>query len=225
MCPAVAAARDEVGRAGCQRRKGHGRMIGGIIMLRQVMRGSAVVRWWTSPLSCAACARSMSGGHLADTAGLPEPVRVGDTKAMERTFEAEDVATFAKLSGDTNPLHASVAEAAREGGRAGRFGFPVVHGALINSVVSAVIGTQLPGPGSVYLSQELHFPAPLRVGVPFTTRVTVASIEKRRPVMRCDTLCTDVDGAVVLSGHVDVVVPLSVIRAARRAASDTAARE
>lgn len=86
---------------------------------------------------------------------------VGEEASLERTFTQQDVDHFARLSGDTNPVHLDEAYAIGT-----RFHGRIVHGALVASLISAVLGTKLPGPGAIYASQVIKFKAPIRVGDP-----------------------------------------------------------
>ena len=111
------------------------------------------------------------GQHRCHTSGVDAPCRPGAVFDLSRTFSAADVRSFAAVSGDANPLH-------REGNVAAesRFEQPVVHGMLIASLFSAIIGNAFPG--SIYLSQTLRFVAPVPVGSTVTARVTVLKIKK-----------------------------------------------
>ena len=94
---------------------------------------------------------------------------VGEEARFIRTFTQEDVQTFSKLSGDTNPIHLDENYA-----RQTRFGGRIIHGMLVASLISSALGTILPGPGCVYASQQLSFRAPARIGERLTARVRVS---------------------------------------------------
>jgi len=100
---------------------------------------------------------------------------VGEEASFSRTFTQEDVEIFSRLSGDTNPVHLDENYA-----RETRFQGRIIHGLLVASLISSVLGTKLPGPGSVYLSQQLSFRAPARVGERLTARVRVADWDETR---------------------------------------------
>jgi len=144
----------------------------------------------------------MSVPELATAPGDPTgaQVVVGMTAVSERALTEADVAQFAALSGDRNPVHLDEGYA-----RATPFGGRVAHGMLSASFVSAVIAMQLPGPGSVYLSQTLSFRAPVRIGDTVVTEVTVTHVqpERRRAVLR--TVCR-VGARVVLEGEAVVLI-------------------
>ncbi len=130
-----------------------------------------------------------------------EKLHVGMTASLERTVAPDDVERFAEVTGDSNPLHFDAEFAATT-----VFGAPIAHGILSAGYISAVIGTRLPGPGTIYLSQQLRFRAPVRIGDTVTARVTVAAVDRARRRVRLDTACV-VGDAVVLDGEALVLVP------------------
>ncbi len=129
-----------------------------------------------------------------------EDLSVGMTDIFSKTVTEADVTLFAGLSGDTNPLHLD-ADFASKTMFAGR----ITHGMLTAAFISTVLGTRLPGPGCVYLSQNLRFKGPVRVGDTVEARVSVKEIieEKKRVVF--DTTCS-VGGKVVLDGEATLMV-------------------
>ncbi len=126
---------------------------------------------------------------------------VGDTASVTRTFSREDVEAFARISGDDNPAHVDDGYVGVTG-RRGR----LVHGVLEAGLISAVVGTRLPGPGTLYLSQSLKWLAAVRPGEELTATVTVAEVivEKNRLVL--DTVVTRA-GEPVLTGQALVMPP------------------
>lgn len=130
-----------------------------------------------------------------------EDISLGMTALYTRTITDADIVLFAGISGDHNPLHLDD-EFARDSMFEGR----VAHGLLTASLISAVLGTKLPGPGAVYISQSLNFRAPVRIGDTVEARATVREIapEKRRVTL--DTVCT-VGETVVVDGNAVVMVP------------------
>jgi acyl dehydratase len=94
--------------------------------------------------------------------------KVGDEATISRTFTQEDVEAFSKLSGDNNPVHLD-----EEYAKQTRFGGRIIHGMLVSSLISCALATVLPGPGSIYLNQQLSFRAPARVGERLTAKVRV----------------------------------------------------
>jgi 3-hydroxybutyryl-CoA dehydratase len=130
-----------------------------------------------------------------------EDLRVGMRETLMKTVMNEDVIGFANLSGDHNPIHLSEHFA-----RKTRFGERIAHGLYTASLISAVLGMYLPGPGAVYLSQTLNFRGPVRIGDVVTISVEVAELvpEGRRVLLRCECL---VDNKLVLDGEARVSVP------------------
>jgi len=130
-----------------------------------------------------------------------EDLKVGMSAMFGKTVTEADIAAFAGVSGDTNPIHL-------HGGFAQttRFGQRIAHGMLTASLVSALLGTRLPGPGAVYLSQTLNFLAPVKIGDVVTARVEVAELvpERRRARLFCECL---VDGKAVMEGEAWVAMP------------------
>jgi 3-hydroxybutyryl-CoA dehydratase len=130
-----------------------------------------------------------------------DDLEVGMSETLSKTVAASDVVGFAQVTGDRNPIHLSEHFAART-----QFKKRIAHGLYTASLISAVLGTRLPGPGAVYISQTLNFHAPVKIGDTVEVAVTVAELiaEKRRARLSC--VCT-VDGAVVLDGEALVKVP------------------
>jgi 3-hydroxybutyryl-CoA dehydratase len=100
---------------------------------------------------------------------------VGEEATFSRTFTQEEVLTFSVLSGDTNPVHLD-----EDYARGTRFGGRIIHGLLVASLISSALGTKLPGPGCIYLSQQLSFRAPARVGERLTARVRITDWDAAR---------------------------------------------
>jgi len=129
-----------------------------------------------------------------------EDLKPGMSAVFAKTVTETDIGLFAGVSGDTNPVHLN-----QEFAAATPFGGRIAHGILTASFVSAVIGTKLPGPGCIYVSQSLRFKAPVKPGDTVQAKVTVREIvvEKARVVL--DTVCT-VAGKPVLDGEAVVLV-------------------
>jgi 3-hydroxybutyryl-CoA dehydratase len=126
---------------------------------------------------------------------------VGDSAALTKVFSEEYVSTFGRLSGDANPLHADPSFAART-----RFGRPIAQGMLVAALISGVIGTRLPGPGSVYIRQSLEFLAPVYLGDEITARVTVVDVRKDKPIATLQTECINDRGEKVISGEAVILI-------------------
>lgn len=130
-----------------------------------------------------------------------EDLAVGRTEIWSKTVQSSDVVGFAEVSGDRNPIHLSEHFAART-----PFKSRIAHGLYTASLISAVLGTRLPGPGAIYLSQTLNFRAPVRIGD--TVDVTVEVVELMEKGNRARLACTcSVAGDVVLDGEAIVKVP------------------
>ena len=128
-------------------------------------------------------------------------LRVGDTASRTTTITDEMIRTFAELSGDGNPLHLDDDFAART-----RFGRRIAHGMIPAGFISALIANDLPGPGTIYLGQELKFRAPVFPGDEITTTVEVAKIREDKPILTLATSCTNAEGTVVLEGEAVVML-------------------
>lgn len=130
-----------------------------------------------------------------------EDLELGMSAAVSRTVSEADILMFAGVSGDTNPVHLDQEFAAST-----MFGGRIAHGMLSAGLISAVFGTRLPGPGCIYLSQNLKFKAPVKIGDTVVARVTVKELkaEKRRAVF--STVCT-VGASVVLDGEAELLIP------------------
>jgi 3-hydroxybutyryl-CoA dehydratase len=137
--------------------------------------------------------------HGFDDLGL------GQTATLTRIVTAADVAAFAALSGDVNPIHLDDAYAAST-----RFGGRIAHGLFTASLVSTLLGTRLPGPGAIYIGQTLRFLAPVRIGA--RLEVTVEVVELVRAGRRCRLACrVAADGVPVLEGEAEVMVPAKAV--------------
>lgn len=131
-----------------------------------------------------------------------EDLAIGMTAVFGKTITEADLVMFAGVSGDTNPLHLDEEFASRT-----RFGGRIVHGMLTASLISTLIGTKLPGPGCIYISQDLKFRAPVRVGDTVETRATITEVEPERRRVELKTECT-VKGKTVLDGTAKIMVPI-----------------
>lgn len=128
-------------------------------------------------------------------------LKVGDTASLTRKVTEADVGAFADLTGDHNPLHLDDGYAATT-----RFGRRIAHGMFSASLMSAVIGNELPGTGSIYLSQTLNFLAPVHLGDTVTARVTVKKIRDEKPIVTLETVCENQRGETIIKGEAAVLV-------------------
>jgi 3-hydroxybutyryl-CoA dehydratase len=130
-----------------------------------------------------------------------EDLSVGMAERLTKTVASSDVVGFAEVTGDRNPIHLSEHFAAKT-----PFGTRIAHGLYTASLISAVLGTRLPGPGAVYISQTLNFRAPVKIGDTIEVSVAVAELmpEKFRARLACTCM---VDNEIVLDGEAWVKVP------------------
>ena len=120
----------------------------------------------------------------------------GDRAELTRVVEHSDIASFVDAIGDHNPVHSDAAYAAST-----PFGEPIAPGIFTAGLISAVIGTRLPGPGAIYLSQSLKFVKPVMAGDRITARVEVVEVLRERNRLRMQTVCVNQRGEEVLSGE------------------------
>jgi 3-hydroxybutyryl-CoA dehydratase len=130
-----------------------------------------------------------------------EDLSLGMTETYLKTVKASDVVGFAEITGDRNPIHLSEHFAAKT-----PFKSRIAHGLYTAGLISAVIGTRLPGPGAIYLSQTLYFRAPVKIGDVVEAMVRVAELTERGFRARLVCTCT-VKEKIVLEGEAMVKVP------------------
>lgn len=130
------------------------------------------------------------------------PLEIGARASRTKTITDEDVRAFAQASGDTNPVHLDDTYAA-----ATRFGRRIAHGMLTASVISAILGNDLPGHGTIYLGQELKFRAPVYIGDTITVTVELVRYRAEKRIATFSTTCVNQDGTLVLEGEAVVIAP------------------
>jgi 3-hydroxybutyryl-CoA dehydratase len=130
-----------------------------------------------------------------------EDLTVGQSARFAKTITEADILMFAAVSGDTNPVHLDAEAAA-----ASMFKERIAHGMLSAGLISAVLGTKLPGPGTVYLAQNLKFRAPVKIGDTVTAVVEVTALDAARKRATLSTTCL-VGGKPVIEGEAVVMVP------------------
>jgi 3-hydroxybutyryl-CoA dehydratase len=128
-------------------------------------------------------------------------ISVGARASLTRVISDADITAFAELTGDSNPLHVDDAFAARS-----RFGRRIAHGLLSAGLISAVLGTKLPGPGAIYLQQAFRFQRPVYPGDTVTATVEVTAYRDDRRIATLRTTCVDQRGETVLDGEAVVVL-------------------
>jgi len=129
-------------------------------------------------------------------------LNIGDKNSFEKTISESDVYLYAGITGDLNPAHINEREAATT-----MFKGRIAHGMLTAGLVSAVLGMKLPGPGTIYLGQELKFTAPVRFGDTIKAEVEVIEKFDEKNIMKLSTTCTNQAGVVVLKGVATVMPP------------------
>ncbi|CAN7594140.1 bifunctional enoyl-CoA hydratase/phosphate acetyltransferase [Trinickia sp. LjRoot230] len=135
-----------------------------------------------------------------------DDLAVGESASITRTADRDDIALFAAVSGDVNPAHLDAAFAAQD-----VFGHVVVHGMWTGALISAVLGTKLPGPGTIYLEQTFEFKRPVVPGDTITATVTVRTKQPQKHIVVLDTCCTNQNAETVLRGKATVIAPTSPI--------------
>ena len=130
-----------------------------------------------------------------------EELRVGMSATYAKTITEADIVLFAAVSGDNNAIHTNEEFAA-----ATIFKGRIAHGMLSAAYISAVIGTRLPGPGAIYLSQSLRFRRPVKIGDPVTAIVTVKALDPAKGHATLETVC-QVNGKTVVDGEAVIMVP------------------
>jgi acyl dehydratase len=135
--------------------------------------------------------------------GLPiDAIAVGDSAEIIRRAGDEDIAGFVEAVGDYNPVHSDPGYAATT-----VFREPIAPGIWTAGLISAVIGTRLPGPGAIYLSQDLKFLKPVKLGDVIRARVEVLETNREKNRMRLRTVCSNQRGEDVLTGEALVMPP------------------
>lgn len=129
-------------------------------------------------------------------------LKIGDKEFVQKTISETDIYLYAGITGDLNPAHINE-EYAKNTFFKGR----IAHGMLTAGLISAVIGTKLPGPGTIYLAQELKFTAPVRIGDTIKAEAEIAEINTEKNIVKIKTTCTNQHGDVVLTGIATVKPP------------------
>lgn len=131
-----------------------------------------------------------------------DEMKLGQKAYVEKTISETDVYLYAGITGDFNPAHVNQVEAEKS-----MFKGRIAHGMLSAGLISAVLGTQLPGPGTIYLGQELKFTAPVRIGDTIKAEVEVIEITLEKNRIKLRTTCYNQDGKIVIDGTATVMPP------------------
>ena len=131
-----------------------------------------------------------------------DTINIGDSASVSKTVTETDVYLFAGITGDLNPAHTNEVAASKT-----MFGGRIAHGMLSAGFISAVLGMQLPGPGTIYLGQELKFTKPVRIGDTVTATCTVVEKDDAKNRLKLETICTNQDGDIVVKGMATVMPP------------------
>ncbi len=131
-----------------------------------------------------------------------DELEVGEFSEFSKTISESDVYLYAGITGDFNPAHIN-----EEYAKKTFFETRIAHGMLPAGFISAILGTKLPGPGTIYLKQELKFLAPVRMGDTITARVEITGIDKGKKKVTLKTTCVNQDGKTVLDGEAIVSPP------------------
>lgn len=121
---------------------------------------------------------------------------VGMSYELRKTFSEQDLFAFAELSLDSNPVHLDASYAAQS-----IFKKQIVHGFLTGSLISAIIGTKMPGPGSIYLHQDIDFRKPVYLGEEVRAVVTVTNIKIEKSIVYLQTNCYNSQNEIVIEGN------------------------
>lgn len=129
-------------------------------------------------------------------------IKVGTKATYSKTCSADDVRDFAKISGDVNPVHLDEEYASNT-----QFGRCIAHGMYTAALVSATVALKLPGPGSIYLGQDMKFRAPVFIGDTITVEMEVESVREDKPIVGLKFSCSNQQGKVVATGTAVVLAP------------------
>ena len=132
-----------------------------------------------------------------------EELKIGQTSSFTKTITETDVYLFAGITGDFNPAHVNAQYAANT-----RFKERIAHGMLSASLISTILGTSLPGKGTIYLGQQVKFLFPVRLGDTITATVEVKELVKEKNRVILHTFCTNQEGDLVVDGEATVLAPL-----------------
>ncbi|TCS63104.1 MaoC/PaaZ C-terminal domain-containing protein [Varunaivibrio sulfuroxidans] len=139
-----------------------------------------------------------------------DEIAIGETAGLTRTLTRRDIELFAVMSGDVNPAHVDP-----EFAKSDMFHKIIAHGMWGGALISTVLGTELPGPGTIYLDQSLRFLAPIGLGDTVTVTVTAQEKDAKRHRVKFACVCANQDGATVIEGAALVIAPMEKIKRPR----------
>lgn len=131
-----------------------------------------------------------------------EEIKIGDKATFQKTISETDVYLFAGITGDLNPAHINEVEASQT-----MFKGRIAHGMLVSGLISTVLGMYLPGPGTIYLGQELKFLAPVKIGDTIKAEAEVIEMISEKNRMKLKTCCYNQEGKIVIEGTALVMPP------------------
>ena len=131
-----------------------------------------------------------------------DTINIGDSASVSKTVTETDVYLFAGITGDLNPAHVNDEVSSKT-----MFKGRIAHGMLSAGFISAVLGMYLPGPGTIYLGQELKFTKPVKFGDTVTATATVVEKMDDKNIIKLETVCTNQNGDVVIKGMATVMPP------------------
>ena len=131
-----------------------------------------------------------------------DEISIGQTASYTKTCTAEDLVLFAHVSGDVNPIHLDADYAATT-----QFGQQIAHGMYTGALVSAALAVELPGPGTIYLGQEIKFKAPVFIGDTITVTLEVETLRADKAIVGLLCSCSKQDGTIVAVGKATVIAP------------------
>ena len=139
-----------------------------------------------------------------------DEIEIGDTASLDHTLTRKDIELFAVMSGDVNPAHVDEEYASSD-----MFHKIIAHGMWGGSLISTVLGTQLPGPGTIYLGQTFRFLKPVAIGDQITARVTVTAKDEVKKRLTLSCVCLNQNGKEVITGEAEVIAPTEKVRRKR----------
>ena len=179
--------------------------------LRTSARRSAAIRR-SRMRRAPTCSRSSIAGHVMDYVETRtfDEIKIGDSARLARTLTRDDISLFAVMSGDVNPAHVD-----EEYAKTDMFHKIIAHGMWGGALISTLLGTKLPGPGTIYLGQTLRFSRPVALGDTITVSVKAAAKEEQKHRVTFECECVNQRGEVVIKGDAEVIAPTEKVKRPR----------